>query len=113
MSSLYVVVLVPTTTRRKRQWRKLAITVLLLAAMSLLLVIFSSMLCAVNAQTIPEADKMLELDQDEDGTISIREAVADPSLLALFGKIDTNGDAKISIEELKSYQQPLMVKKHR
>ena len=81
--------------------------------MSLLLVIFSSMFCAVNAQTIPEADKMLELDQDEDGTISIREAVADPSLLALFGKIDTNGDAKISIEELKSYQQPLMVKKHR
>ncbi|MCC2616118.1 EF-hand domain-containing protein [Aestuariibacter halophilus] len=40
------------------------------------------------------------LDQDKDGFISIKEAVADPNLLAVFGKIDKNGDGKLSIDEV-------------
>lgn len=43
-----------------------------------------------------------ELDKNQDGSISIKEAVANPSLLAEFGKIDRNGDGKINIKELNS-----------
>ena len=43
-----------------------------------------------------------EIDLDEDGLISIREAVANLQLLASFGKIDVDGDGKISPEELAS-----------
>ena len=43
-----------------------------------------------------------EIDLDEDGLISIREAVANLQLLAAFGKIDVNGDGNISPEELAS-----------
>jgi len=45
---------------------------------------------------------IMEIDLDEDGLISIREAVANLQLLASFGKIDVNGDGKISPEELAS-----------
>lgn len=41
-----------------------------------------------------------KLDSDGDGFISIKEAVADPALLALFGKIDTDGNGKLSLQEL-------------
>lgn len=40
------------------------------------------------------------IDQDKDGYISIKEAVSDPNLLAVFGKVDANGDGKISAKEL-------------
>lgn len=50
-----------------------------------------------------EHDELItEIDLDEDGLISIREAVANLQLLASFGKIDANGDGKISPEELAS-----------
>ena len=42
-----------------------------------------------------------KIDVDKDGFISIEEAVSDPYLLAEFGKIDRNGDGKISLKELK------------
>tara|TARA_R110000751_G_scaffold307866_1_gene433073 strand:- start:79376 stop:79705 length:330 start_codon:yes stop_codon:yes gene_type:complete len=41
-----------------------------------------------------------KLDLDKDGQITIKEAVANPAVLASFGKIDTNGDGKISSIEL-------------
>jgi hypothetical protein len=47
------------------------------------------------------------LDKNQDGNISIKEAVADPNLLAEFGKIDRNGDGKINLKELNS--SPLLV----
>jgi Ca2+-binding EF-hand superfamily protein len=41
-----------------------------------------------------------KLDLDKDGQITIKEAVADPAILASFGKIDTDGNGKISSIEL-------------
>lgn len=48
------------------------------------------------------AEFITEIDLDEDGLISIREAVANLQLLASFGKIDIDGDGKISPDELAS-----------
>ena len=36
-----------------------------------------------------------KLDLDKDGQITIKETVANPAVLASFGKIDTNGNGKI------------------
>ena len=41
-----------------------------------------------------------KLDLDTDGQITIKEAVANPAVLASFGKIDTDGNGKISTIEL-------------
>lgn len=41
-----------------------------------------------------------KLDLDKDGQITIKEAVAAPAVLAAFGKIDTDGNGKISRFEL-------------
>jgi len=48
------------------------------------------------------ADNVLidKLDLDKDGQITIKEAVADLAILASFGKIDTDGNGKISPVEL-------------
>ncbi|MEP4892017.1 MAG: hypothetical protein ABJV04_18485 [Aliiglaciecola sp.] len=54
----------------------------------------------VSSEAYAQSDLIAEMDLDDDGMISIREAVADPNLLAAFGKIDSNGDGKISAEEL-------------
>ena len=46
-------------------------------------------------------NKLIEkLDLDKDGQITIKEAIADPAVLASFGKIDTDGNGKISSIEL-------------
>ncbi|GAB5382181.1 MAG: hypothetical protein Alis3KO_20450 [Aliiglaciecola sp.] len=58
----------------------------------------------LSAPAYAQSDLISEMDQDEDGMISIREAVANPSLLASFGKIDTDGDGKISLKELEETQ---------
>ncbi len=47
-----------------------------------------------------EADRYSILDEDGDGFISIKEAVADPDVLAAFGKLDQNGDGKLSHSEI-------------
>ncbi|WP_158968458.1 hypothetical protein [Paraglaciecola sp. L3A3] len=49
-----------------------------------------------NAKT----DLIEKLDLDQDGQISIKEAVAEPQLLAAFGKIDIDGNGLLTREEL-------------
>lgn len=52
-----------------------------------------------------------KLDLDKDGQISIKESVADPAVLALFGKIDTDGNGKITSIELTNIKQAPLNKK--
>lgn len=47
-----------------------------------------------------KADLMALLDTDQDGFISLKEAVGDADLLKNFGLIDTDEDGKISMDEL-------------
>ncbi|MCW8107823.1 calcium-binding protein [Alteromonas ponticola] len=49
-----------------------------------------------------QADLLTKLDMDQDGFISLREAVSNTDLLRHFGMIDTNEDGKLSPEELKA-----------
>ncbi len=62
-----------------------------------------------------EANKQLvaKLDQDLDGKISIKEAVSAPALLAVFGKLDLNGDGLLEVQELpkNKEQHPLSAEK--
>jgi energy-converting hydrogenase Eha subunit H len=50
-----------------------------------------------------------KLDLDKDGEISIKEAVASPAVLAAFGKIDTDGNGKLSRFELIHVKYPSVV----
>jgi hypothetical protein len=61
---------------------------------------------SVNAQDLT----LEQLDTDQDGKISIKEAVADPVLLASFGRIDTDGDGKISKDELAAAEPRELIK---
>ncbi len=47
-----------------------------------------------------QADLMIQLDADQDGLISLREAVSNTELLRNFGLIDQNEDGLLSVEEL-------------
>lgn len=47
-----------------------------------------------------QADLMALLDTDQDGFISLKEAVGDAELLKNFGLLDTDEDGKISMDEL-------------
>ncbi len=71
-----------------------------LLGMTLLVIITACVQMIASARAYAQVDLIAQMDQDEDGQISIREAVADPNLLAAFGKIDTDGDGKISQTEL-------------
>lgn len=65
--------------------------------------LFSGLMLLMTASSVNAQDHTLEqLDTDQDGKISIKEAVADPVVLASFGKIDTDGDGKISKDELEA-----------
>lgn len=44
---------------------------------------------------------ILNLDDDMDGYISLKEAVADTRLLRNFSQIDKNGDGQLSVDELE------------
>lgn len=50
---------------------------------------------------LTEDETIKQLDLDKDGKIAIREAVADPKMLASFGRIDTDADGLISRLELE------------
>ncbi|WP_124916891.1 EF-hand domain-containing protein [Alteromonas flava] len=62
----------------------------------------------VNAQESPEL--MALLDADQDGFISLKEAVGDANLLKNFGIIDTDEDGKISKDELSAADLTAAVK---
>ena len=47
-----------------------------------------------------QADLMMQLDADQDGLISLKEAVSNTELLRNFGLIDQNEDGLLSVEEL-------------
>lgn len=55
---------------------------------------------SANAQTVNEL--MMRLDVDQDGFISLKEAVSHTPLLKQFGLIDVNADGKISPDELEA-----------
>lgn len=62
---------------------------------ALLLTLCSPFACANNSI-------YSQLDKNQDGVISIKEAVSEPILLASFGDIDKNGDGKITQKEFSS-----------
>jgi len=55
-----------------------------------------------NAQEtmVAEATMIAQLDVDQDGLISLKEAVSDTELLRRFGRLDDNKDGKLSEQEL-------------
>lgn len=64
--------------------------------------IFASIQLFISTSVLAETDIELieKLDLDKDGQITIKEAVAEPAVLASFGKIDTDGNGRISSIEL-------------
>jgi Ca2+-binding EF-hand superfamily protein len=55
-----------------------------------------------------DSELIEKLDLDKDGQITIKEAVANPAVLASFGKIDTDGNGKISSFELAKMKVTLV-----
>jgi Ca2+-binding EF-hand superfamily protein len=63
-------------------------------------VIVASLQLFISVSARAGSELIEKLDLDKDGQITIKEAVANPAVLASFGKIDTDGDGKISSIEL-------------
>jgi Ca2+-binding EF-hand superfamily protein len=51
---------------------------------------------------IAAEDLITKLDSDNDGRISIGEALVDASLAAMFAELDANKDGYLSLSELES-----------
>ena len=47
-------------------------------------------------------DKLAQLDADQDGLISVKEASIDADLVAMFAQLDANKDGYLSTSELES-----------
>ena len=76
-----------------------------------LILVYLFVIVSAKADVVLEAqstDLLLieKLDLDKDGKISIKEAVADPAVLAAFGKIDTDGNGKLTRLELRHVTYP-------
>jgi hypothetical protein len=54
------------------------------------------------------ADTLLQFDGDRDGKVDRREAAASDFMLRHFSAIDTNGDGKITIEEMRVFDAERM-----
>ncbi|RDV25281.1 calcium-binding protein [Alteromonas aestuariivivens] len=57
-----------------------------------------------NAENKGPLDIISKLDVDQDGFISIKEAISDTELLRQFGKLDVNEDGKLSDREILASQ---------
>lgn len=73
-----------------------------------LVFIAASIHLLISGSVRAEVDLIKKLDLDSDGEITIKEAVADPVVLASFGKIDTDGNGKISLIELSTTKVDLV-----
>ena len=77
--------------------------------------VFLLLLTIIAIQAVAVADAhadetlLSELDDDQDGFISLKEAVADTRLLRLFSTIDENGDGKLSVDELEDSKEVVLV----
>ncbi len=58
--------------------------------------------CATATEQAEELQFMAQIDSDDDGFISLREAVSNTDLLRRFGRIDIDEDGRISEAELIS-----------
>lgn len=65
----------------------------------------------ISSSATASIELITKLDLDKDGQITIKEAVGDPIILASFGKIDTDGNGKISAIELAKTKVTLTEKK--
>jgi hypothetical protein len=71
--------------------------------------LFLSLVVGSTAALATTDSELVErLDLDGDGEIGIKEAVASPSLLAVFGKIDTDCSGTLSLPELAYYAQQVV-----
>ncbi|NMH59431.1 calcium-binding protein [Alteromonas ponticola] len=68
----------------------------------LMMVVAIAVQTTLVANAKAQADLLTKLDMDQDGYISLREAVSNTDLLRHFGMIDANEDGKLSPEELKA-----------
>jgi len=59
-------------------------------------------LSLISLALIAEEDLLAKLDSDNDGRISIEEAVEDASLSAMFAELDNNKDGYLSPKELEN-----------
>lgn len=55
---------------------------------------------ASTTESPSDTELMAQFDDDQDGFISLKEAVADARLLRLFSRIDDNADGLLSAQEL-------------
>lgn len=67
---------------------------------------------SISASARADIGLIEKLDLDKDGQITIKEAIANPAVLASFGKIDTDGNGKISSIELANSKVALTEKKY-
>ena len=74
--------------------------------------VVASMQLFISISVKAETDIIETLDLDKDGQITIKEAVANPAILAAFGKIDTDGNGKISAVELDKAKLDLIKDKN-
>ncbi len=73
------------------------------------LFIIFAMQAVATAEVRADEALLSELDDDQDGYISLKEAVADTRLLRLFSDIDKNGDGQLSMDELESSREVVLL----
>lgn len=80
-----------------KRFEKLFLALLTLVTVQSLVIAESQ----ANADKVPtDTELLLQFDEDQDGFISLKEAVADTRLLRLFSRIDDNADGLLSTQEL-------------